>query len=165
MLRLLKLTLPCSSTISAPRCSFASQTKNTAPSGSAATAIRPELPTGKGSMRTLPPASVILRAVSSALSTQMHEFPTAISGIPSGIGPTAPASRPPIRPMKYSGPPGGITFSNAYEAGDDNLRWLAVRIAMLDAYVSVDGPPELVGHLAELGGRLQRAGGPAPPGQ
>jgi predicted DNA-binding transcriptional regulator YafY len=46
----------------------------------------------------------------------------------------------------------------AYRTGDDDLRWLAVRIAMLGADVDVDGPPELLAHLRQLGRRLQRAG-------
>ena len=43
--------------------------------------------------------------------------------------------------------------------GDDNLRWLAMRIAMLGVDFEVHEPPELVEHLRALGGRLARAVG------
>ena len=57
-------------TIRAPLCSFACQTQNAAPSGSANTAIRPASMTSNGSISALPPASRTLEAVWSALSTQ-----------------------------------------------------------------------------------------------
>jgi predicted DNA-binding transcriptional regulator YafY len=44
-----------------------------------------------------------------------------------------------------------------YRTGDDDLRWLAVRIAMLDVDFEVHEPPELVEHLRSLASRLQRA--------
>jgi predicted DNA-binding transcriptional regulator YafY len=44
-----------------------------------------------------------------------------------------------------------------YRTGDDDLRWLAVRIAMLDVDFEVHEPPELVDHLRSLASRLQRA--------
>ncbi len=44
-------------------------------------------------------------------------------------------------------------------AGDDDLRWLAMRIAMLGVEFEVHEPPELVEHLRALGGRLTRAVG------
>ena len=65
------MLLPCSFTTCEPLCSFACQTKNTAPSGSVKTAMRPAAMTSNGSITTLPPASLTLAAVSSALSTQM----------------------------------------------------------------------------------------------
>jgi predicted DNA-binding transcriptional regulator YafY len=43
-----------------------------------------------------------------------------------------------------------------YRAGDDDLRWLAMRIAMLGVDFEVHEPPELVEHLRELGSRLAR---------
>jgi hypothetical protein len=39
------------------------------------------------------------------------------------------------------------------------LRWLALRIAMLDIEFEVQAPPELVEHLEALAGRLARATG------
>lgn len=42
--------------------------------------------------------------------------------------------------------------------GDDDLGWLAIRLVMLDADIDVHEPPELRERLAELGGRLVRAG-------
>jgi predicted DNA-binding transcriptional regulator YafY len=44
-----------------------------------------------------------------------------------------------------------------YLVRDDDLRWLALRIAMLDVDFEVRGPPELVEHLQVLASRLGRA--------
>ena len=44
-----------------------------------------------------------------------------------------------------------------YRTGDDNLRWLAWRIAMLGVDFEVHEPPELVEHLRALASRLTRA--------
>ena len=44
-----------------------------------------------------------------------------------------------------------------YRAGDDDLGWLAMRIAMLDVDFEVHEPPELVEHLGVLARRLGRA--------
>ena len=43
------------------------------------------------------------------------------------------------------------------ETGDDNLRWLALRIAMLDVDFEVHDPPELREQLRTLAARLRRA--------
>ena len=43
-----------------------------------------------------------------------------------------------------------------YRTSDDDLQWLAMRIAMLGADVEVHEPPELVAQLNALGERLQR---------
>ena len=48
-----------------------------------------------------------------------------------------------------------------FTAGDDDLRWLALRIAMLDVEFEVHAPPELVEHLGVLAARLARASGRA----
>jgi len=48
-----------------------------------------------------------------------------------------------------------------YRTADDDLEWLALRIAMLGADVDVDGPPELLAQLDALGRRLRRAASPA----
>jgi predicted DNA-binding transcriptional regulator YafY len=45
----------------------------------------------------------------------------------------------------------------AYKTGDDDLSWLALRIAMLGVDFEVREPPELVEHLRELALRLRRA--------
>jgi predicted DNA-binding transcriptional regulator YafY len=42
-----------------------------------------------------------------------------------------------------------------YRTGDDDLDWLALRVAMLGVDFRVHGPPELVEHLAALARRLQ----------
>jgi predicted DNA-binding transcriptional regulator YafY len=44
-----------------------------------------------------------------------------------------------------------------YRGGDDNLAWLALRIAMLGVEFKVHEPPELAQHLRELARRLERA--------
>ena len=47
--------------------------------------------------------------------------------------------------------------SCVYRTGDDDLTWLAVRVAMLGVEFEVHEPPELIAHLRELAGRLERA--------
>ncbi len=44
-----------------------------------------------------------------------------------------------------------------FKTGDDDLAWLAVRIAMLGVDFEVHEPPELIEHLRALAGRLERA--------
>lgn len=44
-----------------------------------------------------------------------------------------------------------------YRTGDDDLGWLAVRVAMLGVECEVKEPPELIEHLRELAARLARA--------
>ena len=44
-----------------------------------------------------------------------------------------------------------------YRTGDENLGWLALRIAMLDVDFAVHEPPELAEHLRALARRLARA--------
>jgi predicted DNA-binding transcriptional regulator YafY len=46
-----------------------------------------------------------------------------------------------------------------YRTGDDDLGWLALRIAMLGVDFEVHEPPELAEHLRALAGRLRRAAG------
>jgi predicted DNA-binding transcriptional regulator YafY len=48
-----------------------------------------------------------------------------------------------------------------YRTGDDDLRWLALRVAMLGVDFEVQEPPELVEHLRALAERLGRATLPA----
>ena len=50
-----------------------------------------------------------------------------------------------------------------YRAGDDDLGWLAMRIAMLGVDVEVHEPPELIEHLRALARRLRRAAGSSSP--
>ncbi len=50
-----------------------------------------------------------------------------------------------------------------YRAGDDDLGWLAMRIAMLGVDVEVHEPPELIEHLRGLARRLRRAAGSSSP--
>ncbi len=45
-----------------------------------------------------------------------------------------------------------------YRTSDDDLGWLAMRVALLGADVDVHEPPELCDHLLALARRLQRAG-------
>jgi predicted DNA-binding transcriptional regulator YafY len=44
-----------------------------------------------------------------------------------------------------------------YRASEDDIEWLALRVAMLGAEVEVHEPPELVAQLKVLAGRLRRA--------
>ncbi|HEY2159871.1 MAG TPA: YafY family protein [Solirubrobacteraceae bacterium] len=46
-----------------------------------------------------------------------------------------------------------------YRTGEDNLGWLAMRIAMLGVDFDVHEPPELAEHLRSLAARLERAAG------
>jgi predicted DNA-binding transcriptional regulator YafY len=46
-----------------------------------------------------------------------------------------------------------------YRTGDDDLGWLALRVAMVGADFEVHEPPELVKHLRALAERLERASG------
>ena len=46
----------------------------------------------------------------------------------------------------------------AYRTGDDNLDWLAARLAMLGVDFDLDGSPEVAEHLVTLGKRLGRVG-------
>jgi predicted DNA-binding transcriptional regulator YafY len=46
-----------------------------------------------------------------------------------------------------------------FRTGDDDLGWLALRIAMLGVDFDVHEPPELAEHLRALAGRLRRAAG------
>src|SRR5438067_2143558 len=48
-----------------------------------------------------------------------------------------------------------------YRTGDDDLRWLALRVAMLGVDFEVQEPPELVEHLRALSVRLGNASGSA----
>jgi predicted DNA-binding transcriptional regulator YafY len=47
-----------------------------------------------------------------------------------------------------------------YRTADENLEWLALRIAMLGVDVEVHEPPELIEQLGVLADRLRRAGSP-----
>ena len=47
-----------------------------------------------------------------------------------------------------------------YRTGDDDLDWLALRIAMFGVDFDVHEPPELAEHLRAMGQRLERAAGP-----
>jgi predicted DNA-binding transcriptional regulator YafY len=51
-----------------------------------------------------------------------------------------------------------------YETGDDDIGWLALRIAMLGVEFEVQEPPELTAALRELAARLERAAGAGPVG-
>ena len=50
-----------------------------------------------------------------------------------------------------------IEARRTHSNGDDNLDWLAMRVAMLGVDFDVHEPPELVEHLLALGRRLARA--------
>jgi hypothetical protein len=48
-----------------------------------------------------------------------------------------------------------------YRTGDDDLGWLAMRVAMLDVDFDLHEPPELIDKLATMARRLRRAIGPS----
>jgi predicted DNA-binding transcriptional regulator YafY len=62
------------------------------------------------------------------------------------------------RMPKYWGPFDEVSDDRCeYRTGDDNLEWLAARLAMLGVDFEVHEPPELVEHLQRLSERLARA--------
>jgi predicted DNA-binding transcriptional regulator YafY len=65
------------------------------------------------------------------------------------------ASRTPLCSWGTVEPAG--TNTCRYRTGDDDLRWLALRLAMLDVDFEVHEPPELVEHFRTLAQRLRRA--------
>ncbi len=69
--RSLQFHAPGELTSSEPPASRACQTRNTAPSGSAKTAIRPASPKSSGASSVLPPAASTLATTASASSTAM----------------------------------------------------------------------------------------------
>ena len=72
---------------------------------------------------------------------------------------------PPRTRSRAASPPTGARSSRStrtrceYRTGDDDLGWLALRIAMLGVDFEVHEPPELVEHLRALAERLDRAAG------
>jgi predicted DNA-binding transcriptional regulator YafY len=52
-----------------------------------------------------------------------------------------------------------------YRTSDDNLDWLAIRVAMIGHEIEVHGPPELIERLQEIGARIQRATSASPAAQ
>jgi hypothetical protein len=75
--------------------------------------MRPAPGMSKGSIRTLPPASLTRAAASSALSTQMYVFHTGVGGAWLGCAPTPATSRPRSWATKYRcGEPAGVRSSN-----------------------------------------------------
>ena len=104
---------PGSLTSRAPLCSAGSQRQNTAPAGSAQTATRAAARRSKGSVTTLPPASVTFSAAASALSTQTWVPHAATGGRPPPRSePIAATGRPRSVHTKYlPGEPDGIVSS------------------------------------------------------
>ena len=72
----------------------------------------------------------------------------------------APADEITRRIPDYWGTVGPVSRNRCeFKAGDDDLRWLAIRVAMLPADFEVLEPPELVEELRSLAARLERAAG------
>jgi predicted DNA-binding transcriptional regulator YafY len=70
----------------------------------------------------------------------------------------APASEVAIRVPAYWGTIQPIdAHTSEYRTGDDDLGWLALRVAMLGVDFEVHEPPELIEHLRALVERLERA--------
>ena len=54
----------------------------------------------------------------------------------------------------------GVSLRGVHSAwGDDDLAWLALRVAMLGVDFEVREPPELIEHLQAIADRLSRAAG------
>jgi hypothetical protein len=85
---------PGSLTISAPLWLPACHMPNTAPVGSAATAMRPALITSIGGMNTRPPASVTFAATASTSSTARYVVHTGGSCEPGWFAPRPATGRP-----------------------------------------------------------------------
>lgn len=94
-----------------PVCFFGCQSARCAPSGSRQTTMRPMSKTSNGSDISVPPSSLALAALASALSTQTYDSQ---AGGTSLFWYIAAASRPPIWPMTYGGWSGpiGISFGS-----------------------------------------------------
>ena len=70
----------------------------------------------------------------------------------------APADEIAARVPKYWGTVTPIDDRTCeYRSGDDNLEWLAIRVAMLNVDFEVHEPPELAEQLGALADRLARA--------
>src|SRR5919206_126053 len=98
---------PASFTNDAPMWFFAVHSMNTAPAGSATTAMRPASMTSNGGAMTLPPADSTSATVPSRSLTVMYEFQC--GGMPSGPGGMpviAATSRPRNLAIEYAGPSG-----------------------------------------------------------
>jgi predicted DNA-binding transcriptional regulator YafY len=99
--------------------------------------------------RTLPardPAVFVRQSITGA----PHRFEAVVTlhAAAAEIRSRVPASWGAIEPID--------AHSCEYRTSDDNLRWLALRIAMLDVDFDVREPPELVEHLRMLASRLTR---------
>jgi WYL domain len=108
---------------------------NVAPWGSPITVILTH-GASNGATITRPPNSAAREAVASASSTAnvTLQFPTHWGA---------------IKPID--------AHTSEFRTGDDDLRWLALRIAMLGVDFEVREPPELADHVRALAARFDRA--------
>ncbi len=100
--------------------------------------------------RTLPAANAA-EYVSRSISTAPHRYEARV---------TVHAAAETIRERFYSrwGRVEPIDDDTCeYRTGDDDLEWLAQRVAMLGVDFEIHEPPELIEHVAVLAGRLTRA--------
>jgi predicted DNA-binding transcriptional regulator YafY len=103
--------------------------------------------------RTLPgedPAAFVRQSISGA--PNRYEARVTLHAPADEVASHVPAQWGTIRPLDAD--------TCEYRTGDDNLRWLALRIAMIGAEFEVHEPPELVEHLRVLADRLARAAQP-----
>jgi predicted DNA-binding transcriptional regulator YafY len=103
--------------------------------------------------RTLPgedPAAFVRQSISGA--PNRYEARVTLHAPADEVASHVPAQWGTIRPLDAD--------TCEYRTGDDNLRWLALRIAMIGAEFEVHEPPELVEHLRALADRLARAAQP-----
>lgn len=102
--------------------------------------------------RTLPAADAA-EYLASSLSATPHRYEARVTvHAPAKlVGERAPPRWGTIEPIDER--------SCEYRTGDDQLEWLALRLAMLGVDFEVHEPPELVDHVRALGDRLGRAAG------
>lgn len=110
---------------------------------------------GRFEQRALPggadPATYVAEGLPGA--TQPYEARVTVS---------CPAEELLARPHLWGGVEPIDEGSCEYRTGDDDIDWLAMRIAMLPWDFEVDGPPELIERLRALGERVGRATGAQP---
>jgi hypothetical protein len=107
-----QVSAPGSLAIWMPLCERACQMPKNAPPGSAAIAIRPTSMTSIGSIATWPPASLILRTVSSASAEAMYVVQA--GGISAGpiFGPMPATGLPSSSAMEYPPDSGGPSWTS-----------------------------------------------------
>jgi predicted DNA-binding transcriptional regulator YafY len=100
-----------------------------------------------------PPAKDAATYVAQSLSAAPHRYEARVTlhAPADALRDRVPAAWGTIEPIDER--------SSEYRTGDDDLAWLALRVAMLGVDFDVREPPELVEHLRALARRVERATG------